>query len=120
MASQFIDRSRGTFVDILGLKTFYIRAGQGDLLVLLHGASPGACTLVSWSPVIDRFAAMGFDVIAFDQPGYGLTDNASDFSFDMQEKHARAFLDHLQLPRYHALGNSRGGYIGARLALEDP
>jgi pimeloyl-ACP methyl ester carboxylesterase len=48
-----------------------------------------------------------------------LTDNPEDYAFDVQEKHARAFLDLMDLPRYHALGNSRGGHIAARLALED-
>jgi pimeloyl-ACP methyl ester carboxylesterase len=102
------------------LKTYYVKAGHGDTLVLLHGASPGACSLVSWSPVLDGFAEMGFEVFAFDQPGYGLTDNPQEYSFDFQEKHARAFLDLMGGGRYHALGNSRGGNIAARLALEDP
>ena len=33
--------------------------------------------------------------------------------------HAKAFINALKLDRYHVIGNSVGGYIAARLALED-
>jgi pimeloyl-ACP methyl ester carboxylesterase len=110
----------GTFLDVDGLRTFYIERGRGVPVVLVHGAAPGACTLVSWQPNLDPLAAAGFRVIAFDQPGFGLTDLPSDYSMEYRVAHAKAFLDTLGLDRYHLVGNSVGAYVAARLALEDP
>ena len=114
-----IKQEIGQYVDVEGLKTFYVQAGSGHPLVLLHGASPGACALVNYGPVIDPFAAAGFTVYAYDQPGYGRTDNPSEYSMESRVAHAKAFLSALGLDRYHVLGNSMGVYIGLRLALED-
>ncbi len=110
----------GSYLDVDGLRTFYVERGSGVPLVLVHGAAPGACTLVSWQPNLDPLAAAGFRVIAFDQPGFGLTDLPADYSMEYRVQHAKAFLDAFGLERYHLIGNSVGAYVAARLALEDP
>ncbi len=56
---------------------------------------------------------------AYDQPGFGRTENPTDLSIEYRVTHAKAFIDALKLDRYHVIGNSVGGYIAARLALED-
>jgi pimeloyl-ACP methyl ester carboxylesterase len=110
----------GSYLDVDGIRTFYVDRGSGVPLVLVHGAAPGACTLVSWQPNLDPLAAAGFRVIAFDQPGFGLTDLPADHSLEYRVAHAKAFIDALGLERYHLVGNSVGAYVAARLALEDP
>ena len=109
----------GEYVHVDGLKTFYIKKGSGYPLVLVHGGSPGACSLVNWAPTIERMSAAGFTVYAFDQPGYGYTDDPTDYSVEYRVGHALAFLKQLHLDRYHLMGNSQGAYIAARIALED-
>lgn len=109
----------GHFIDVVGLKTFYIRCGDGYPLVLCHGGSPGTCSSVNWKLNIEPLAAAGFAVYAFDQPGFGLTDNPADYSLDFRYRHASAFIDAMKLDRYHAMGNSMGAYLAVRLALED-
>jgi 2-hydroxy-6-oxonona-2,4-dienedioate hydrolase len=113
-------RQSREFLEILGLRTFYIKVGEGHPLVLCHGGSPGTCSSVNWQRNIDPLAEAGFAVYAFDQPGFGLTDNPSDYSLDFRYEHARAFVDWVKLERYHVMGNSMGAYLAARLALEDP
>lgn len=115
-----LTRDDGQFTDVDGLRTFYIKRGEGHPLVLIHGGAPGACTLVSWSPNIDYFAEAGFTVYAFDQPGFGYTDNADDHSMEFRYRHAKAFIDGLGLDRYHMIANSQGAYIAVKIALEDP
>ena len=105
---------------IEGLKTFYIQAGEGEPLVLFHGGSPGTCSSVNWKLNIEPLAAAGFAVYAYDQPGFGLSDNPTDYSLDFRVAHAKALIDALQLDRFHVMGNSMGAYIAARIALEDP
>lgn len=109
----------GRYVEVDGLKTFYVQKGSGHPLLLIHGGAPGASTLVSWRRNIDALAAAGFAVYAYDQPGFGLTDNPHDHSMEYRCRHARAFVDRLGLDRFHVVANSQGAYMGARLALED-
>ena len=61
----------GEYLDVAGIHTFYIKKGSGPVVLLLHGASPGASSRVNWEPTIDGLAASGFTVYAFDQPGFG-------------------------------------------------
>jgi len=35
---------KGQYIDLDGMKTFYIKAGSGYPLLLIHGGSPGACS----------------------------------------------------------------------------
>jgi 2-hydroxy-6-oxonona-2,4-dienedioate hydrolase len=109
----------GEYVDVDGIRTFYIKKGSGPAFFLFHGASPGACTTVNWRPTIDFFAASGFTVYAFDQPGFGYTDNPSDYSMENRIRHARAFINLWGLDAFHLAGNSMGGYMVGRIALEE-
>jgi len=108
------------FLQASGLKTFYVKAGSGHPVLLLHGGSPGASSLISWKLNVDALAASGFTVFAFDQPGFGLTDNPQDYSLEYRVAHAKSLIAALNLDRFHLIGNSQGAYIAARIALEDP
>jgi 2-hydroxy-6-oxonona-2,4-dienedioate hydrolase len=110
----------GTFLDVDGIKTFFVERGDGEAVVLIHGAAPGACAQVSWQPTVDPLATAGFWVIAYDQPGFGHSGLPEDHSVEYRVQHAKAFIDTLGLPHYHLIGSSVGAYIAARLALEDP
>ncbi|HXV79571.1 MAG TPA: alpha/beta hydrolase, partial [Candidatus Binatia bacterium] len=106
------------FINVEGLKTFYIKSGaDGYPLVLIHGGSPGACASVSWRKNIEPLAGAGFLVYAFDQPGFGLTDNPTDYSMEFRVRHAKSYIDTLGHQNYHLIGNSHGDYIAARLAM---
>ena len=109
----------GQYVQVDGIKTFFFKAGTGLPLLLIHGASPGACSVTSWQLNIESLARAGFCVYAFDQPGFGMTDNPTDHSIEFRVTHAKAFINVLKLDRFDVVGNSVGGYIAARLALED-
>jgi len=110
---------KGEFAAVDGLRTFYIRKGTGHPLLLIHGGAPGVSALVSWRRNIDYLAAAGFAVYAYDQPGFGYTDNPADFSMEYRYRHARSFIDGMGLDRFHIIANSQGAYIGARIALDD-
>jgi pimeloyl-ACP methyl ester carboxylesterase len=109
----------GQYANVAGVKTFYFKLGSGFPLLLIHGASPGACSITSWKLNMEYFATAGFTVYAFDQPGFGLTDNPQDHSIEFRVAHAQAFIGVMNLSRFHVVGNSVGGYIAARLVLED-
>jgi pimeloyl-ACP methyl ester carboxylesterase len=116
---MMVKASDGQYVEVDGLKTHYFRKGTGRPLVLVHGASPGACALVAWRPNIDRFAEAGFAVYAFDQTGFGNTDNPEDHALEYRCRHAKAFIDAMGIDEYDVVANSLGAYVAAWLALED-
>ncbi len=111
---------KGETIEVDGIRTYYIKAGAGEPLLLIHGASPGACSLVNWGLNIEPLAASGFTVIAFDQPGFGYSDHPKDYSLEYRVAHAKSFIDRMKLDHFFVIGNSQGSYIAARIALEDP
>lgn len=108
------------YLEVDGLRTFYLTVGSGHPVVMIHGGAPGVCSLVAWKLNMEPLAASGLCLYAFDQAGFGNTDNPADYSMDYRVTHARKFIDALGLERFHLLGNSMGAYIAARIALEDP
>lgn len=74
--------SKQECIEVDGVKTFFIKAGDGHPLLLIHGASPGASSLINWKLNIEPLAAAGFAVYAYDQPGFGYTANPSDHSIE--------------------------------------
>lgn len=110
----------GSFLDADGIRTYFMERGDGDAVVMIHGAAPGVCAQVSWQHNLDALAQAGFWTIAYDQPGFGQSDPPEDHSLEYRVQHARAFVDALGLTHYHLIGSSAGAYVAARLALEDP
>jgi pimeloyl-ACP methyl ester carboxylesterase len=111
--------SKHEYIQVDGIKTFVVKAGRGHPLLLIHGAAPGASSLVNWKLNVEPLAAAGFAVYAYDQPGFGYTDNPTDHSIEYRVTHAKALINALGFDQVHVVGNSVGGYIAARLALED-
>ena len=105
------------FVQVDGLKTRYLEEGQGPACLLLHGASLG-----SSGDVFERnlapLAAYGLRAIAFDQPGFGLTDNPKDFSVPYRRRFIAQFMDALGLDKASLIGHSQAGAMAVGLAFD--
>jgi pimeloyl-ACP methyl ester carboxylesterase len=108
------------FVTVAGLRTHYWHAGNGPVLLMLHGQLPGSCVAVEWSDQIQRFADAGYAVYAIDEAGFGQTDNPGDYSIETRIAHVRAFVDHIAPERYHIWGCSMGTLMGCTMAMTDP
>ena len=61
------------FVSVDGLKLRYIEEGSGPSVLFLHGASLGSSADV-FLRNLGPFAKAGFRAVAFDLPGFGLSD----------------------------------------------
>jgi 3-oxoadipate enol-lactonase len=96
----------------------YERAGGGEPLLLIQGMSG---THVSWGEPFRGRLEEGFDVIAFDNRGIGLSAPI-DGPFTIAEMAAdtAGLLDHLGVERAHVVGISMGGMIAQELALAHP
>ncbi len=104
-------------VQVSGLDTFYIEAGEGTPVVLLHGLG---ATNTSFLPT---FVDLQRDhrVVAPDLPGFG--ESAKPLRSYDAAFYARwliDFLDVLGIPKAHVIGNSMGGRIAIEAALAAP
>lgn len=107
------------FIEVDGLRTRYLENGRGPAVLLLHGASLGSSADV-WTRNLPEFGARGFRAIAFDQPGFGLSDNPADHSVGYRKRFILAFMDALRLERAHLIGHSQSGRIALDLAFAYP
>lgn len=95
-------------VDLSGGAFFYVTAGQGEPVLLLHGL--GSCSL-DWQPQIE-FLAKSFKVYALDLRGHGQSPRITaplkmtDLAKDVIE-----FLDKMQIQSCSFVGLSMGGMV---------
>lgn len=106
------------FVDIQNMQVHYRITGQGPALVLLHGTGASLHTWEGWTEELKK----DFTVVSLDLPAFGLTGPFPDR--DYQIRHYTEFLDAftnaLKLDSFALGGNSLGGLIAWRFALDYP
>src|SRR5260221_4791354 len=105
------------FIEVEGLRIRTFEEGSGPAVLLLHGASLGSSADV-WADNLSDLAARGLPVIAYDQPGFGLSDNPGDPSLAYRTRFVLAFMDALLLSKARLIGHSQSGRIAVSLALE--
>lgn len=96
-------------IDVDGLATSYLEAGQGDPVVLLHGGEFGAGAELGWERVIGELAEH-YRVLAPDMLGFGESAKVVDFNDGrgMRIRHIARFCAELGLGQAHFVGNSMG------------
>lgn len=113
------------FVTISGISVHYKAAGEGPLtLLLLHGF---AASTFSWEKVT-RDLATGARVVAFDRPGFGITErplpgswrDANPYALSGQADLTVGLMDALGIERAVLVGHSAGGAVAVQVALAHP
>src|SRR4051812_43345269 len=95
-------------VAVRGVRIAYRRAGQGAPLVLMHGIGAHSA---AWRTQLDGLAD-AYDMIAWDTPGYGGSDDPpSDWPMAEYAEYLAGFLDALGIEKAHLLGQSWGGVL---------
>jgi 4,5:9,10-diseco-3-hydroxy-5,9,17-trioxoandrosta-1(10),2-diene-4-oate hydrolase len=107
------------FVSVDGLKLRYIEEGSGPSVLFLHGASLGSSADV-FLRNLGPFAKAGFRSVAFDLPGFGLSDIPAKQSVAQQRNSIPKFIDAAGLGKTALIAHSRSGGFAVQLALEDP
>lgn len=107
------------FVQADGLKVRYLGDGKGPEVLLLHGASLGSSADV-WERNLAPLAGYGLRVIAYDQPGFGGSDNPKDYSVAYRRRFILQFMDALGIRKAHIVGHSQAGMMAVGLAFEKP
>jgi pimeloyl-ACP methyl ester carboxylesterase len=107
------------FVSVDGQKLRYIEEGSGPSVLFLHGAALGSSADV-FLRNLGPFAKAGFRAVAFDLPGFGLSDIPAKQSVPQQRNSIPKFIDAASLGKTALIAHSRSGGFAVQLALEDP
>ena len=113
---------QGEFVDHDELRTHYLSYGSGPAVVFLHGSGPGASGYSNFKLNIDAVVAAGHRAIVMDMIGFGYSSKPTgcDYTTTLFATHVKATLDQIGITKCTLLGNSLGGSICIRIALDHP
>jgi pimeloyl-ACP methyl ester carboxylesterase len=105
----------------LHMTYMYVKAngGKNKTVLLLHGKN---FTGTYWGNVMKKLVANGYDVLAPDQIGFGLSSNPMNYQFSFQQlaQNNKMLLDTLGIKQVIVLGHSMGGMLATRFALMYP
>lgn len=90
-----------------------------ETLLLAHAAMGASRRFFSWIPQL----AARYQVLRFDLRGHGESgpvDPGQPFSLQMLVDDALEVLDEVGVRKFHAVGNSAGGYVAQQLAMNCP
>jgi 2-hydroxy-6-oxonona-2,4-dienedioate hydrolase len=109
---------RVDYVDVNGIRTRTLIAGDGPDVVFSHGTSG---SLEAFVRNISAHVEAGYRVHAIDLLGHGYTDKPN-FRYEIPRyvEHLLGYLDVMGIERAHLAGESLGGWVSARLASEYP
>jgi pimeloyl-ACP methyl ester carboxylesterase len=119
---SFSEASTSRYVEVGGLKLHYNDAGDGPVVIMLHGAGPGASGWSNFSRNIRPFVEKGFRVILLDLPGFNksVPTVTAMPRFLLNAQAVKGLMDVLGIERAHLVGNSMGGGSSLAFALEFP
>jgi 2-hydroxy-6-oxonona-2,4-dienedioate hydrolase len=104
-------------VGVNGLRTRALQAGSGEAIILLHGTSGHLEAFIRNFPALSPHYALH----AIDMVGHGYTDGTDGpYSIPGYVAHVVGYLDALGIERAHFVGESLGGWVSARLAVDYP
>jgi abhydrolase domain-containing protein 6 len=97
---------------------YYLEGGRGETIVLVHGFT---AEKDNWT-MFAKYITPSHQVVALDLPGFGESSRIPSESYTVPEQAKR--LDHfvtaLGLKKFHVAGNSMGGAIVAKYAVDYP
>ena len=94
----------------------------GDAVVFVHGSGPGASGHSNFKKNIQAFTEAGLRVIMPDLPGFGYSSKPTDLDYTTEffSRHLVGLLDAISVSRFALVGNSLGGAVSIRAALDYP
>jgi 2-hydroxy-6-oxonona-2,4-dienedioate hydrolase len=107
------------FVDAGGWRTRVIEAGDGEPVIMMPGLTGHAEAFIR---NVIPLARRGYHVYSIDMLGHGFSDKPPDVVYRTATftSHLVRFLDAIEEPAAHLAGQSLGGWVAWRFALEHP
>ncbi len=105
-----------------GYEVHYLEAGSGAPVVFVHGSGPGVNAYSNFFPNYRVIAAAGFRSVLPDMVGFGWSSKPTgiDYTLELFVPTLREFLDRLEIERCVLIGNSLGGAISMKFAIDHP
>ena len=105
-----------------GYRMHFLEQGAGEPVVFLHGSGPGASGHSNFKQNYPFLAEHGFRTIVPDHIGYGFSDKPDDVQYhiDFFASAILQLLDDLGVERFVPVGNSLGGAVALKIALDNP
>lgn len=97
----------------------YHEAGEGSPLLMLHGSGPGVTGWRNFRGNLSVFAEH-FRCLVLEFPGFGVSDPTDKHPMVASPDAVVRFLDGLGLDQVDVIGNSMGGMVGTRVAIDHP
>lgn len=113
------DLGKSGFVDSDGVKLHYVTAGEGPLLVLLHGFPDYHYTWRDQMPALSKH----FRVVALDLRGFNKSDQpegVENYKIEKLVADVAAVLDHFKQKKAVVVGHDWGGFIAWTFATTHP
>jgi len=107
------------FADSDGVKIHYVTAGEGPLVVMIHGFPDFWYTWRNQMPQL----AKNFQVVAIDQRGYnksGQPDGVENYGVDKLAADVQAVVKHFKQDKAIVVGHDWGGVVAWTVALTYP
>jgi epoxide hydrolase 4 len=118
-SDQQIELREG-YADVNGIRLHYVEAGDGPLVVLLHGFPE---FWFGWRLQIAPLVSAGFRVVAPDTRGYNLSSKPEDFTdygVDLLAADIRGLIDERGAESALLVGHDWGGSIAWTVAMNHP
>lgn len=105
-----------------GERIHYFDEGQGTPVIFIHGSAIGITSAANFYLNIPPLVASGYRALGPDLYGFGWTETGPDIGVDVPSwtEQIIRFMDALKIDKAFLVGNSLGGRIGVRVALEIP
>jgi 4,5:9,10-diseco-3-hydroxy-5,9,17-trioxoandrosta-1(10),2-diene-4-oate hydrolase len=105
-----------------GYELHYLEHGSGPPVVFVHGSGPGVSAYSNFFPNYREIAAAGYRALLPDMVGFGWSSKPTglDYTLDLFTSTLLEFLDRLEIPRCVLVGNSLGGAISLKVAIDHP
>ena len=111
---------REGYAQVGDVNLHYVEAGDGPLIVLLHGFPE---FWFGWRRQIEPLAEAGFRVVAPDTRGYNLSSKPEGFEsygVDLLADDIRGLIGELGAESAHVVGHDWGGSIAWTIAMNHP
>lgn len=108
---------RAESIQLHGHDVSYLRGGEGETLLLVHGIA-GSCN--TFEPVVEALSQR-YQVIAPDLLGHGQSGKPrGDYSLGAHASGLRDLMEVLQIPSATIIGHSLGGGVAMQMAYQFP
>ena len=107
----------GAHVDVNGMQMYYETSGEGDPLIVLHGAYMNIETMGEIIPIL----AQSRRVIAVEMQGHGRTNDIDrPITYPGLADDVAAFMDAIGVEKADVFGYSMGASVGLQMAIRHP